>query len=273
MQIHVTPVFGNTPVDAIDTGLVCKALEPLWRSTVETASRIRGRIENVLDWAKVRGYRDGENPARWRGHLDNLLPAKSRVRTVIHFRALPYGQMPAFLADLRKIDGMTARCLEFIVLTAARSNEAVNMKWPEVDLQAKTWTVPASKMKGGREHRVPLAPPVMALLQGLPRNGEYVFIGHRQAHLSPAATRMLLIRMNQQTTTHGMRSSFRDWCAERTAYPREVCEQALAHNIGTAVERAYFRSDLFQQRTRLMADWAAFCESQSNGAEVIPIRA
>jgi integrase len=155
----------------IDTGLVCKALEPLWLSKTETASRIRGRTENVLDWAKVRGYRAGENPARWRGHLENLLPKRSKVQAVVHYRALPYALIPSFMGELRKIAGMTARCLEFVVLTAARSNEALTAKWSEVDLQAKMWTLPASKMKGGREHRVPLSPAAVTLLEALPRDG------------------------------------------------------------------------------------------------------
>jgi integrase len=276
LTAHVAPVFGGTPVDMIDTSLVCKALEPLWYSKVETASRIRGRIENVLDWAKVRGYRAGENPARWRGHLENLLPKRSKIKTVVHYRALPYALVPSFMGELRNIAGMTARCLEFVVLTAARSNEALTAKWSEVDLQAKTWTLPASKMKGGREHRVPLSPAAVALLEALPRHAEYVFTGHRgrdRRYLSPAAMKMLLIRMQQPTTTHGFRSAFRDWCAERTNYPSEVAEMALAHRVGSEVENAYRRTDMFERRRRLMADWAAFCEATISNAEVIPIRA
>ena len=235
---------------------------------------MRGRIENVLDWAKVRGYRAGENPARRRGHLENLLPTRSKVRTVVHYRALPYSQLPKFIEELRKVGGMTARCLEFVVLTAARSNEVLTAKWSEMDLQASTWTLPASKMKGGREHRVPLAPAAVALLEALPRNGEYVFTGHRgRQYLSPASMKMLLIRMKQPTTTHGFRSSFRDWCAERTNYPSELAEMALAHRVGNAVELAYRRTDMFERRRRLMADWATFCETPTSSAEVIRIRA
>lgn len=274
LKAYVTPVFGSTPVDMIDTAAVSKALEPLWHTKVNTASRVRGRIENVLDWAKVRGYRAGENPARWRGHLENLLPTRSKVRTVVHYRALPYSQLPKFIEELRKVGGMTARCLEFVVLTAARSNEVLTAKWSEMDLQASTWTLPASKMKGGREHRVPLAPAAVALLEALPRNGEYVFTGHRgRQYLSPASMKMLLIRMKQPTTTHGFRSSFRDWCAERTNYPSELAEMALAHRVGNAVELAYRRTDMFERRRRLMADWATFCETPTSSAEVIRIRA
>jgi len=274
LRAYVTPVFGGTPVDMIDTALVCKALEPLWHTKVNTASRVRGRIENVLDWAKVRGYRAGENPARWRGHLENLLPKRSKVQTVVHYRALPYSQLPNFMDELRKIEGMTARCLEFVVLTAARSNEALTAKWSEIDLHARTWTLPASKMKGRREHRVPLAPAALSLLEALPRNGEYVFTGHRgRQFLSPASMKMLLIRVKQPTTTHGFRSSFRDWCAEQTSYPAEVAEMALAHRVGSQVENAYRRTDMFERRRRLMAEWAAFCETPASNAEVIPIRA
>jgi integrase len=274
LTAHVTPVFGSTPADMIDTTLVCKALEPLWNSKIETASRIRGRIENVLDWAKVRGYRVGENPARWRGHLENLFPKRSKVRAVAHFRALPYALLPNFMAQLRNIDGMTARCLEFVILTAARSNEALTAKWCEIDLQAKTWTLPGSKMKGGREHKVPLAATALTLLEALPRNGEYVFTGQRaREYLSPAAMKMLLIRMQQRITTHEFRCSFRDWCAERTNYPNELAEMALAHRVGSQVENAYRRTDMFERRRRLMADWAAFCETPTSNAEVIPIRA
>jgi integrase len=274
LTAYVTPVFGSTPVDMIDTALVSKALEPLWHTKVNTASRVRGRIENVLDWAKVRGYRAGENPARWRGHLENLLPTRSKVRRVVHYRALPYSQLPKFMEELRKIEGMTARCLEFVVLTAARSNEVLTAKWSEMDLQARTWALPASRMKGGHEHRVPLAPAAVAVLEALPRNGEYVFTGHRgRQYLSPASTKMLLIRMKQPTTTHGFRSSFRDWCAERTNYPSELAEMALAHRVGNAVENAYRRTDMFERRRRLMADWANFCDGKSISAEVVLLRA
>jgi integrase len=199
---------------------------------------------------------------------------RSKVQAVVHYRALPHSQLPGFMEELRKIEGTTARCLEFVVLTAARSNEALTAKWSEMDLQARTWTLPASKMKGGREHRVPLSPAALSLLEALPQKGEYVFTGHRgRQYLSPASMKMLLIRMKQPTTTHGFRSSFRDWCAERTSYPSELAEMALAHRVGSRVENAYRRTDLFERRRRLMADWAAFCETPTPNAEVIPIRA
>jgi integrase len=185
LTAHVSPIFGSTPVDMIDTALVCKALEPLWRGRVETASRVRGRIEAVLNWARVRGYRDGENPARWKGHLSNLLPARSKVAATKHHAALHYDQVPAFIVELRQHEGATARALEFLIFTAARSNEVLGARWSEIDLAARVWVIPADRMKAHKEHRVPLSLAAVALLGRLPREREHVFAGRTRAAKPP----------------------------------------------------------------------------------------
>jgi integrase len=270
------PVFGSLPVAAIDTAMVMKVLEPTWRRTPETASRLRGRIEAVLDWAKVRGFRAGENPARWRGHLDHLLPATTKVRRVVHLPALSYAEVPEFIADLRRRDGVAARALEFTILCASRSGEVVGARWDEIDVAAKIWTVPAARMKARRKHRVPLSDRALAILAAMPceKGNDHVFIGARAGKpVADKAMAKLLKSMPGRggITVHGFRSSFRDFAAERTAFPREVVEAALAHVVGDKVEAAYRRSDLFERRRRLMRDWARFCETQPKG-EVIPLR-
>jgi integrase len=257
LATYVSPVVGKLPVSAVDTGLVLKVLEPIWTRKPETASRVRGRMEAVLDWAKVRGYRTGENPARWRGHLDHLLPAKAKVRKVEHHAALPYARIGAFLAALRKQNGIAARALEFLVLTATRTGETLGATWNEVDMVAKLWTIP------GKEHRVPLSDATLAVLQQMHdiRHGDYVFPGGRDRRpLSEMSLLMLLRRMGHgDITAHGFRSTFRDWAAERTTFAREVAEMALAHAIPDAVEAAYRRGDLFDKRRKLMDAWAAYC--------------
>jgi integrase len=274
LELYVSPIIGSLSVAEIDTSLVMRVLEPIWLRTPELATHVRQRVEAILDWATVREYRQGANPARWRGHLDKLLPSKAKVAPVVHHRSLPYDQVAAFLTTLRQREAMAARALEFIILTAARAGEVLGMTWGEVDFATKVWTVPASRMKAGREHRVPLSPAAVALLEKLPREGNYVFTGGNRPRLSPMAIKMLLIRMNRRDfVTHGFRSSFRDWAAERTAYPSEVAEMALAHRVGNAVELAYRRTDMFERRRRLMADWAAFCETPASNAEVVPLRA
>ncbi|MDA8232638.1 MAG: integrase arm-type DNA-binding domain-containing protein [Magnetospirillum sp.] len=263
LDTYAYPVFGGLPVAAVDTGLVMKVLEPIWAKKTETASRLRGRIEAVLDWATARVYRTGENPARWRGHLDKLLPARSKVQRVEHHPALPYDQMGAFMVLLRAQDGTSARALEFAILTAARTGEVIGARWSEIDLAKKVWTVPAERMKAGREHRVPLSEAAVAVLETMQtiKEGDYVFPGGRALKpLSNMAMLKLLGRMERDDlTAHGFRSTFRDWCAERTAYPAEVAEMALAHVVSDKVEAAYRRGDLFEKRARLMADWAEFC--------------
>lgn len=265
------PIIGNLPVAAVDTALVLKVLEPIWTTKNETASRLRGRIESVLDWARVRGYRAGDNPARWKGHLDHLLPAPGAVQRDAHHAALPYGDLPAFMAALRAREGVASRALEFAVLTAARAGEVVGALWSEIDFSARAWIIPGARMKSGREHRVPLSDRAIAILETLPRNGELVFPGMRDDILR----RLVRTLGERLATTHGFRSSFRDWAAEQTAYPAEMAELALAHRVGNAVENAYRRSDMLAKRARMMADWSAFCAQPptERGGSVVPIRA
>lgn len=266
LKTYAEPVFGELAVASVDLAMVMRVLEPIWSEKPETASRLRGRIEQVIDWAAVRGYRQGENPARWRGHLDKLLPARGKVRKVEHHAALPYEEIGAFVADLRTRDAVAARALEFTILTAARTSEVLNAAWGEVDLAAKVWTVPGERMKAGREHRVPLSPQAVAVLKGMVKlrrgDSEWVFPGARDGRpLSSMALLMLLRRMERgDLTSHGFRSTFRDWCAEQTAFAREVAEAALAHTIGDKVEAAYRRGDLFDKRRRLMVAWADYCD-------------
>jgi integrase len=226
-----------------------------------------GRIESVLDWATVRGYRAGENPARWRGHLNKLLPQRSKVRPVQHHPALPYAEMADFMAALRSQAGVAAKALEFTILTAARTGEVIGARWDEFEFTNKVWTVPASRMKGRKEHRVPLSPEARAVVQALPREGELVF------PLSNMAMLELLKRMGREDlTVHGFRSAFRDWAAERTSYPREVAEAALAHKLADKVEAAYRRGDLFEKRRRLMAEWANFCYTRKAPGQLVSLR-
>ncbi|MFM9860609.1 integrase arm-type DNA-binding domain-containing protein [Pseudoxanthobacter sp. M-2] len=261
LETYAFPVLGGLPVSDIDTGLVLKVIEPIWSTKTETAARLRGRVELVLDWAAARGYRDGANPARWRGHLDKLLPAKSKVAPVQHHAALPFKDIPALVASLRERDGTSARCLEAVILTAVRTSEALEATWSEIDLAEASWTIPARRMKGGREHRVPLSPRVVDILSALPREGEFVFPGAKAGRpLSNMALLTVLRRMGREDlTTHGFRSTFRDWAAETTAFPNEVVEMALAHAITSDVEAAYRRGDLFPKRRKLMEAWGMYC--------------
>jgi integrase len=276
LATYCYPIFGDLPVAEVDTGLVLKALETIWTTKPETAGRVRGRVEAVLDWAKARGYRDGENPALWRGHLDKLLPNRRKVRRVRNHPAMPYEDLPAFMSELRLRDGMGARALEFTILTAARTSEAIGARWSEIDLIGAMWTVPAERMKAGKEHRVPLPQAALDLLKALPRDGEFVFAGGRAGRpLSNMAMLELLrgMKAGSAYVPHGFRSSFRDWCAERTNYPSEVAEAALAHAIESRVQAAYRRGDLLEKRKRLMEDWASFCcGSAAEGSTVTPIR-
>lgn len=261
LETYAYPVIGKLQVGDVGQAHVLSVLQPIWKDKTETANRLRGRIEQVLDWAKVRGFREGENPARWRGHLDKLLPAPAKIARVVHHKALPIDAMPGFMAALRQRKGIAPRALEFLVLTAARSGEVRGATWQEIDMDAAVWTVPAERMKAGKEHRVPLSPQALALLAGLPRvHGiELVFPAPRGGLLSDTALTALMRRMELDAVPHGMRSTFRDWAAERTNYPREVAEMALAHTIGNAVEAAYRRGDLFTKRAEMMAEWAIFC--------------
>jgi integrase len=271
LKTYAAPVIGSLPVQSIDTGFVMKLLEPLWTTKPETASRLRGRIEAVLDWAAARDYRSGENPARWRGHLDKLLPQRSKVRKVKHHAALPYAELPNFLVALSEQDGVAARALEFTILTAARTGEAIGSTWGEINWTEKLWTVRGTRMKGGREHRVPLCHRAQTILMelkpaDLPNAAEqFIFSGSKASRpLSNMAFLMLLRRIGRvDLTVHGFRSSFRDWAAERTNFSGEVAEMALAHVVGNKVEAAYRRGDLFEKRRRLMDAWANFLSKAS----------
>jgi integrase len=276
LAAYVYPAFGSLPVQAVDVGLVMKALEPIWTEKPETAGRVRGRIESVLDYATARGWRTGENPARWRGHLENLLPKKAKVRRVEHHAALPYAEVAGFMAARRQQEGVAARALEFAILTAARTGEVIGARWEEISLADKLWAIPAERMKAGREHRVPLSARAIAILEDLAqvREGEFVFPGGRHGRpISNMAMLMTLRRMGRgDLTAHGFRSSFRDWAAERTTFPAEVAEMALAHTVSDKVEAAYRRGDLFQKRRQLAEAWAKFCAVAPAAGAVVPMR-
>jgi integrase len=279
LATYAYPVIGTLPIAAIDTPLVMKVLQPIWTTKPETASRLRGRIEAILNWATASEFRTGPNPARWRGHLDNLLPAKSKIARVTHHAALPYTELPDFMAALRDQDGNAARALEFLILTAARTGEVIGARWSEINLSEKLWTIPAERMKASKEHRVPLSPRAIEILEAImpaDANPEgFAFPGSKTGKpLSNMAFLMLLRRMGRtDLTAHGFRSTFRDWCAERTSFPSEVVEMALAHTIGNKVEAAYRRGDLFEKRRQLMANWSDYCVSPAvETAKVVPIR-
>jgi integrase len=276
LETYVYPVFGNVSVADIDAPMVLKVLKPIWSTKTETARRVRGRIEAVLDWAKVHELRSGENPARWRGGLQHALPARPQASLIKHHPALPYGEIAEFMAALRAEGGTAARCLEFLIMTGTRTTEAIGARWSEIDLPAATWTVPASRIKARREHRVPLSPVALALLkaQAKVRESDFVFVGKRQGRgLSNSAMAALLRRMKRDDITiHGFRSSFRDWCAEQTNYPREVAEMALAHAVSDRVEAAYMRSDMLEKRVQLMRDWATYLRAKPKSTGVSSAR-
>lgn len=262
LDTYAYPAFGDLPVQAVDTGLVMQALQPIWTTKPETASRVRGRVEAVLDWATTHSYRRGENPARWKGHLQNLLPKRSKVRKVEHHAALPFEEVPDFLDRIANQSGVAAQALAFTIFTAARTNETIGTQWSEIDLDAGVWIVPAGRMKGGVEHRVPLSEPALAILRGMAetRRADFVFPGGKRGRpLSNMAMLELLKRMGRgDLTVHGFRSTFRDWASETTHFPSEVVEMALAHTIENKVEAAYRRGDLFRKRRELMDAWAAW---------------
>lgn len=272
---YAYPTIGHLSVASIDTGLMSRVLLPIWTKKPETASRVRGRIESVLDWATAHGMRQGENPARWRGHLDKILPKHSKVRKVKHHAALPYSELGAFVADLRKQEGISARALEFTILTCARTGQTIGAKWSEIDLGKKLWTVPAERMKAGKEHRVPLSDRAIAILKALPRekDSDWVFIGGKAgAPLSNMAMLELMRGLGVNAVPHGFRSTFRDWAAEQTNFPHELAEMALAHAVSDKVEAAYRRGDMFEKRRKLAAAWATYCGTVARGGDVVPIR-
>jgi integrase len=277
LKMYAYPALGKLPVAAIDKALVLKAIEAIWYSKSETASRVRGRIESVLDFAMTRGYRTGDNPARWDGNLVHALPARSTIAKVQHHRALPFAELPDFAAQLAVREGIAARALEFTILCAARTGEVIGARWAEIDLTDMVWTIPAARMKAGKEHRVPLTARAVEILKALPREGDSVFPGGRKgAAISNMAMAELLKRMGRlDITVHGFRSTFRDWAAERTNCPNHIVEMALAHAVGDKVEAAYRRGDLFAKRARLMADWAKYCTTRraDPAGNVTPLRA
>lgn len=274
LESYAAPIIGAMRVCDIETAHVLQVLEPIWTQKPETASRLRGRIEAILDWAKVRGYRKGENPARWRGHLDKLLPARNKVKRVEHHSALPYQEIGEFMTALRLQEGNGARALEFAVLTACRSGEVRGATWGEIDLAKMVWTIPAERMKAGKEHLVPLSKPAIALLKKLPRlaGTDVVFPGPSGKSLSDMSMTSTLRRMGRSDITgHGFRSTFRDWAGEVSGHPREVIEHALAHQLKDKTEAAYQRGTLFDKRRRLMDDWARYCSKTTPAAEVVSI--
>lgn len=264
--------LSTLPVNVIDTNHVLDALKPIWLSKAETASRVRGRIEKVLDAAKAKGFRQGENPARWRGHLDHLLPRQSKLSRG-HHAAMPYQEVPAFVLSLRAREAIAARALEFCILTAARSGEVLGALWSEIDLETAVWTIPAERMKAGRAHQVPLSESALKILKDLKALGstDFVFPGQKpNKPLSSMAMEMILRRMNiKNATIHGFRSSFRDWAGDTTLFSREVAEQALAHIVGNKVEQAYRRGNALEQRRKLMQSWSNYCENTSSDNVII----
>jgi integrase len=268
LRDYAFPFIGDLPVSVIDTALIVACLEPIWITKNETASRVRGRIEQVLSWATVSGYRTGDNPARWRGHLDKLLAKPSKVQDTRHHPALPYADMAAFMSELKQQDNLAARCLEFTILTAARTNETIGATWGEIDLEAKVWTIPADRMKADKEHLVPLSGACRAWLKAMQaiKQNDYVFAGGRGGGLSNMAMLKLLERMGRKgLTVHGFRSTFRDWAAETTHHENFVLEMCLAHTIKNQAEAAYRRGDLLEKRLNVMNEWAGFCFNMGAG--------
>lgn len=275
LETYAYPVMGNLPVNMIELAHVKRTLDPLWGVKTETAKRLRGRIESVIAYATASGYRSGDNPARWRGNLDAVMPKPSKITTVKHHRALPVSDLPAFMRDLRARDGMAPRALEFAILTAARSGEVRGAVWSEIDFSSNTWTVPAGRMKALKEHIVPLTPSAIDLLKNVPRmaSTELVFPASKGVKLSDMALSAVTRRMGVDAVPHGFRSTFRDWAAERTNYPREVAEMALAHTIENKVEAAYRRGSLLDKRRKLMNEWDKFCSlTTSRAGEVVSLQ-
>ncbi len=276
LEKYVYDKIGQLPVNEVDVTMVVEVLNQIWTSKPETASRVRGRIERVLDWATVSGYRTGDNPARWKGHLDNVLPARNDVRAVKHHPAMPYSDVSAFVQALREMEGVSPRALEFAILTAARTGEVVGARWSEIDISSGIWIIPAERMKSKREHRVPLSKRAIDILQSLPhdKKSDFVFIGDKAgATLSNMALLMTLRRMGRDdVTVHGFRSTFKDWATERTTYPNEMTEMALAHVVSDKTEAAYRRGQMVEKRHQLMEDWARHCDPESDRGNVVSIK-
>ncbi|NPT54739.1 tyrosine-type recombinase/integrase [Paraburkholderia elongata] len=272
LETYAYPFIGRLYVRHIGREHVTEVLEPIWLTKNETASRLRGRIEAILNWCKVKGYRSGENPASWRGNLENLLSKPSKVQKVRNHPALPFSEMGNFMPQLRAIESNTARCMEFAILTAARSGEARGARWAEIDWDSRVWRVPAERMKAKKEHRVPLSDAAFRLLQAMPRTPDVVFPSPRGKVLSDMTLLMMVRRLGVDAVPHGFRSTFRDWAGERTNYPRELAEVALAHVKGDATEAAYWRGDVLEKRRRMMDDWAQFITQPYGGSTVIALQ-
>lgn len=276
IETYANPVIGKLPIDRIERSHILEILEPIWYSKTETATRLRGRLERILSWAKVHGYRHGENPARWKDHLEVMLPSPDTLGARRHHPAMPYREVAQYVKKLRELKGISARCLEFTILTACRTIETTGARWEEFDLERNVWLIPASRMKAKIAHRVPLSPQARAVIDDMAeiRTSDFVFPGRRaNSHLSNMAMLELLQDEHPTLTVHGFRSSFRDWAAECTAFPRLVAEAALAHTIGDKTEAAYLRSDFLEQRRQLIGHWAEYCNQTSLVGTVIPIRA
>lgn len=274
LTTYAYPYIGDIPVQKIDVGMVMQVIEPIWQEKTETASRVRQRIEKILDWAKVRQYRTGDNPAQWRGNIENLLPKRSKVQKVQHFKAMPYVDVPDYFKTLRKAKSLSAKALAFTILTATRNNEVRESKWCEIDLDNGIWTIPEERMKAEKTHRVPLTQECLLILEEAKKYkvDDYIFPGlGENKPLSNQALLKTLKNQHPTLTVHGFRSSFRDWCAEMTAYPREVAEAALAHTLGNATEAAYQRGDIFIKRRKLMNSWTDYCNTDNTTKKVIPI--
>jgi integrase len=276
LEAYALEKIGNLQVRDVDTPHVLAVLQPIWKDKTETATRVRSRMELILDWAATHRYRDGPNPARWKGHLDKLLHKPRKVTKVEHHPAIAVDQVGAFMSDLRQQAGMGAKALEFAVLTAARSGEVRGATWSEIDLDKALWTIPGKRMKSGKEHRVPLAPAAVKLLKGLKdesaKDKDFVFPAAKGGPLSDMTLSAVMRRMEVEAVPHGMRSSFRDWAAERTNFPRETAEMALAHVVDDKTEAAYRRGDLFEKRRKLMEAWATFCAKPETKGDVIPMQ-
>lgn len=277
LTTYASPVFGSLPVADITTPLVLRVLEPIWTTKTETASRVRGRVEKILDWCKTQGYRTGDNPAAWRGHLENLLSAPQKTKKVEHHPALPWREIGAFMQELRTMPGVAALATEFIILTNCRTSEAIEARWSEIDMVEKRWTIPAARMKAAKEHTIPLSDAALAVLQRAKaesKESEFIFPGGKKdTPLSNMACLALLKRMGRgDLTVHGFRSSFRDWAGESTAHPREVIEHAMSHQLKDKAEAAYQRGSLLERRRVLMADWAAYCAKPAATGVVVPLQ-
>jgi integrase len=273
LDTYVMPSLGPMPVDAIDTAALMRVLEPIWHRIPKSASRLRNRIELILDWAEAREFWRGPNPARWK-HLSKLLPHPAKLRAAKHVPAMSYADLPAFMVTLRQRETAGALALQFLILTAARTSEVLGARWPEINVIDRVWVVPAERMKARKLHRVPLSQAAIDVLARMQRHGDYIFPGSSRPTLSPHTMKAMLMRMAPGTAVHGFRATFRSWAAERTNYPAELAESALAHVAGNIVERAYQRSDMFERRRRLMSDWADFCDGKAAiSGEVVQLRA